>query len=151
MAAGAWQTFGNAIEQIVRGVIDVDTDAFRMILVDANYTPAIDTHTAYSDVSADEVTGTGYSQYGNLLTMAVSRSGGTTTVDCDDQSWANSTITAKYAVVVHNDDGTGTLDPTDLLVAYSDLDDGGGSVSTTDGTFAVNISASGVVTLARAA
>lgn len=154
MAAGAWQVYGNAIELIAENTIFLDdsgTPRLRMILVTETYTPTVDTDATYADVSANEVTGTGYTQFGNLLTPTVTRSGGTITFDCDDQSWVSSTITAKYAVIVHNVDGTGTIASTDQLVCYSDLDDGGGSVSTTDGTFAVNINASGVFTLARAA
>lgn len=51
-------------------------------------------------------------------------------------AWASSTITAKYAVIVHR--AGASLAGTDLLVGYGDLDVGGGSISSTNGTFQVS-------------
>lgn len=153
MAAGAWQVFGAAIEGIATGAIDLDTDTFRMALVTEDEVPGVDADITWDAASANEVSGAseGYDTHGKALTtVTVSRSGGTVTFDADDVSWTASTITAKYAYIVRSADGT-TLAAGDLLVAFADLDDGGGSVSTTDGTFAVNMNASGIFTLARAA
>jgi hypothetical protein len=153
MAVGAWQVYGNAIEKIADSTIELEVASrLRMILVTSSYTPSVDADDTYSDLSANEVAnGGGYTTFGKVLTATVSRSTGTVTVDCDDQSWTSSTITAKYAVIVHDANSDGTLAAGDLLVAYSNLETGGGSISTTSGTFAVNINASGVFTLARAA
>lgn len=156
MAAGAFVVFGNAIEQHARGAIDFDTDSFRMVLVTSSWTPSDDADDAWSDISGNEVAnGNGYTTHGKALTMSVMRMGspapGTVHIDCDDQSWTSSTITAKYAVVVRDDDGNGALAAGDIPICYSDLDEGGGSISTTNGTFAVNINANGLFTLARSA
>ncbi|MGH7083194.1 MAG: hypothetical protein ACREFV_12075 [Acetobacteraceae bacterium] len=59
--------------------------------------------------------------------------------------WASSTITAKYALMVHR--AGGSLVSTDLLVGYIDLNTGGGSISSTNGTFQVSPSAQGWATL----
>lgn len=155
MAAGAWQVYGAALEAIAENDIlsldGADTPKFRMALVTNAYTPVVDTDDTWSDVSTNEVAnGNGYTTHGKLLTMTVSRATGTVTVDCDDQSWTSSTITAKYAVIVQDADANGTLAAGDFLLCYADLDTGGGSVSTTNGTFAVNINASGIFTIARA-
>ena len=145
MAAGNWLMFGNALEQILKGGIDVDTDTFRMVLVTSSYTPDQSAHDTWSDISTNEVAaGGGYSTHGKLLTVTVTRSGLAVTIDCDDQSWTSSTITAKYAVIVRDANADGSLAGTDLVVAIVDMNSGGGSISTTSGTLSVTINASGV-------
>lgn len=151
MAAGNWLMFGNALEQILKGGIDVDTDTFRMVLVTSSYTPDQSAHDTWSDISTNEVAaGGGYSTHGKLLTVTVTRSGLDVTIDCDDQSWTSSTITAKYAVIVRDANADGSLAGTDLVVAIVDMNSGGGSISTTSGTLSVTINASGVYTLTAA-
>jgi len=148
MAAGAFKIYGAAAEAIAKGTVDLDTNTFRMVLVTSAYTPNQSTHSTWTDVSANEVAaGGGYSTHGKLLTCTVTRSSLVVTFDCDDQSWTSSTITAKYAVIVKDADANGSLASTDALVAYCDLESGGGSISTTSGTLSITINASGVFTL----
>ncbi len=148
MAADAWKVYGHAAEQIAEGVIDLANDAFRMVLVTSSYTPNQSTDDAWSDISTNEVAnGNGYTTHGKPLTVTNTRSGLVVTFDCDDQSWTSSTITAKYAVIVHDANGDNSLAAGDVPICYSDLENGGGSLSTTSGTFAVNINASGVFTI----
>lgn len=146
MPAGAFKVYGAAAEAISRGTLDLDSNTFRMVLVTASHTPNQSTHSTYADISANEATGTGYTAGGKLLTCTVARTGLVVTFDCDDQSWTSSTITAKYAVIVRDADANGALASTDSLLAYVDLETGGGSVSTTNGTFQITINASGVFT-----
>lgn len=150
MAAGNWIMYGAALESIFNAGIDCDGDTFRMILVTSSYTPAQNTHSTYADVSANEATGTGYTQYGELTNVAVSRTNNVVTVDTEDETWASSTITAKYAVIVRDADANGTIASTDLLLAYLDLDTGGGSLSSSAGAFNVNANASGIFTATAA-
>jgi len=147
MAAGAFKVYGAALEAISKNTVDLDSNTFRMILVTSTHTPNQATHSTYADVSANEVVGTGYTSSGKLLTATVTRSSLVVTFDVDDQSWTSSTITAKYAVIVKDADANGTLASTDALLCYCDLETGGGSISTTAGTFTVTINASGVFTL----
>lgn len=146
MAAGAWKVIGAALEQVHKATIDLDTNTFRMALVTSGWTPNQSTNNTWNDVTpgTNEVVGTGYTQHGKLLTCTVTRSGLVVTFDCDDQSWTSSTITAKYAVIVKDSDANGALATTDPMLCYSDLNDGGASVSTTNGAFSITISASGV-------
>jgi hypothetical protein len=147
MPAGAWKVYGGAVEEINKGTLDLDTNTFRMVLVTSSYTPNQSTHTQWSSASANEVTaGGGYSTHGKLLTCTVGRSGLVVTFDCDDQTWSASTITAKYAIIVKDADANAALASTDTLVAYCDLETGGGSVSTTSGNFVITIAAGGVFT-----
>lgn len=145
MAAGAFKVYGPALEGIHKGTIDLDTNAFRMVLVTSSYTPNQSTHDQWDDISANEVAnGNGYTTHGKLLTCTVTRSGLVVTFDCDDQSWISSTITAKYAVIVKDADANGALAATDVPIAYSDLEGASGSLSSSAGTFSVTINASGV-------
>lgn len=148
MPAGSWKVYGSAVENMAEGVLDFDTHTFRMALVTSSYTPNQNTHATWADVSANEVAnGNGYATHGKLLTVTTSRSNLVLTVDCDDQSWTSSTITAKYAVIVRDSDANAALASTDPLVTYVDLETGGGSVSTTSGTFQITINASGLFTV----
>jgi hypothetical protein len=153
MPAGAFQVYRPAIGAIGGALLDLDTSGtprFRMALVTSSYTPSVTLHDTWSDVSANEVAnGGGYTTHGKLLTVTWTAPGspGLWTFDCDDQSWTSSTITAKYAVIVSDADANGALAAGDLLLCYCDLETGGGSVSTTSGTFAITIAAAGVFTL----
>jgi len=146
MAATAWAIYGNALEKIHDGTIDLDTDSFRMVLVGTGYTPNQSTDTAWSDISANEISGTGYTANGKAITQTVSRSSLVVTFDCDDQSWTSSTLTnVAYAVIVRDADGNGSLAAGDIPLCWCELEDGS-SVSTSSGTLSVNINASGVFT-----
>lgn len=145
MAAGNFILYSAALEAINKGTLDLDSNTFRMVLVTSAYTPAQNTHTAWSDISANEVAaGGGYSTHGKLLTCTVTRASNVVTFDCDDQAWTASTITAKYAVIVKDADANGALATTDVPLCYCDLSSGGGSLSSTSATFSVTINASGV-------
>jgi hypothetical protein len=158
MAAGAWQVYGAAYEAVARGTIDLDSNTFRMVLVTSSYTPSVDGHSLWSSASGNEVAnGGGYTTHGKLLAATVNRTAGAgspstdnvVAFDVDDQSWTSSTITAKYAIIVKDADANGALAAGDALICYCDLETGGGSVSTTNGTFAVTINAVGVFTITR--
>lgn len=149
-AAGNFIFYSEGLLKVIDGTIDPDTDALRMVLVTSTYTPNQNTDTAWSAISANEVSGTGYTANGKLLTCTTSRASNVITLDCDDQSWTSSTITAKYAVIMHDANGDGTIASTDVPLFYVDLDTGGGSISTTNGTFTVTINASGVYTITAA-
>lgn len=145
MAASNFFLYGPALDAIMDGTIDLDNDSFRLALVTSSYTPAQTTHGTWADVSANEVAdGGGYSTHGKALTVTTATSGLVTTVDADDQTWTSSTITAKYAVIVRDADANGALAGTDLVVAYCDLNSGGGSVSSTSASFIVAFNGSGV-------
>lgn len=91
----------------VNDLSDGTTDV-RCALLDATHTKDLDTHTQWTDVEGDEVTGDGYTAGGVALdNNTLTRSGNTTTFDADDAVWADSTISAGYAVVY--DAGSGNL------------------------------------------
>lgn len=146
MAATPWAMFGHAAEKVADGTIDLDSDSFRMVLVGTGWTPNQSTDDQWSDISANEISGTGYTANGKALTQTVSRSGLVVTFDCDDQAWGSSTLSnVAYAVIVRDADANGALAAGDIPMWYCELEDGS-SVSTSNGTLTVTINASGVYT-----
>ena len=84
-------------KELYEGIHDLLTDTIRIAL----YTAVADldeSTTVYS--SNDEITGTGYSAGGNILTGAsVTASGNTAFVSFDNTSWANATFTCRGALI----------------------------------------------------
>jgi hypothetical protein len=121
---------------------DLLSDTLKCMLTTSSYTPDQDTHDYKNDVS-NEVSGTGYSAGGATL-GSVSINYNTSTnkwvLDCADPSWTSSTITARCAVF-YNSTGGGA-DSSRGLICYQLSD---GDISTTNGTFTVQINASGLV------
>lgn len=148
MAAGNFTIYGEAKEGILKGLIDLDGGTIVATLHTSSYTPNAGAHSTWADVSASEVTGTGYTAGGQSISpLTVVNSAGTVTVDSTtNPSWASSTITAKYVVLTLR--AGGSLVSGDLIIGYADLDTGGGSVSTSNGTFSVTWNASGIFTAA---
>ncbi|WP_428485935.1 hypothetical protein [Rhodopila sp.] len=147
MAAGNVTVYSNAALALTKAAMNLASDTFVCILVTASYTPAPNTDATYANVSANEVaTGGGYTQGGVVLTSVTDTlSGATVTYNAAAASWSSATITAQYAVIVHR--AGASLASTDLLLSYVNLNSGGGSVSSTNGTFSVTWNASGIFTL----
>lgn len=142
MAAEAWVVFDSAKERLADGTFDLDSDAFKCALVATTLVPLSSSHGVYSDISANLSSDTDYADV-TCSGITWDETNGTVTFDMNDISFGTSvTITARYAVIY--DDTT----TSDCLLCYSDLDDGGGSVSSTNGTFEIQIHANGVFTLA---
>lgn len=148
MAAGNWTLYQSFKLGLTQAGFNLTSGAANvaMVLVAAAYTPAATTDTTYANISANEVTGTGYTAGGQIVTSETdTASGGTVTVNAGAASWASSTITAKYAVLVYRATA-GTPASTDKLIGYVDLNSGGGAISSTASTFSVT-SSSGFFTL----
>lgn len=124
--------------------VDLDANTIKLMLVNATEAALADaTKQAkefYADVSANEITGTGYTAGGAVLAGKTStQSAGVYTFDATDPAWTTATITASGAYV-YQDTGVATTSP---LIAYLDF---GGSVSSTAGTYTVQFNAAGVFT-----
>jgi hypothetical protein len=121
----------------------VSTD-IKIMLVTSAYTPA-DAHDYYNDVSANEVSGTGYTAGGNVCaTPAVTRATSTTTFDvADPATWTQDAAGFSNArrAIIYQDTGT---DTTSKLIAYSD--DFGADRGNVSGDFSIQIDAAGVFT-----
>jgi len=129
---------------IMDGSIDLDTDNINVALLDNGYSANIDTHTMYSDVTADEIPqADGYTTKGQTIgsaSITVDTTNDLAYLDGSDVTWASSTITARYAVLFKNS-GTNTTSP---LIAYVDF----GSDKTSDnGNFVITWSSAGILKL----
>lgn len=121
------------------GVIDLDNDTFRMMLVTSSYVPNVKTHTKRSDVT-NEVAGTGYTAGGLTLTSVVVTNDTTNdrmVFSSASPSWPSSTITARGAVIYKSRGGAASADE---LVTYLDF---GTNQTSSSGTLTVNCPANG--------
>lgn len=140
MAVGTFTLYNTGKEALLTdnaNQITWATDTIVAVLLGNGYTPAA-THTQWSDVSTNHVTGTNYAPVA-LSGKTSTRSGGTILWDCDDINFgANVTVTAKYVAIVKRSGGA--LTTTDQLIGSCDLDNASGTatVSSTNSTFQVN-------------
>lgn len=104
----------DAITGIADGSIDIESATLKIVLLDSG--AAFDSaDSVYSDITGDEVTGTGYTAGGKTLTgIDVSESAGVVTIAANSATWTASTISA-YAAAIYVDGVT------DTLVAYIDF------------------------------
>ena len=130
--------YTKGLGKCLTGDIDLNTDTIKFALLTSDYTPDQNAHDFFDDVSAAEVTGTGYTAGGaTLSTVSVTPGTGTLVIDSvTDPTWANSTITARYGVI-YKDTGVAA---TSALISYIDF--GSDQVSST-GEFKYTLSADG--------
>ena len=84
-----------------QGVINLYSDTIKLALVKSTYTPDLDAHTVWADVSANEVaTGDGYTTGGAEVTgKTLTRAAAITTFDAADVTWTALTKTFRYGVL----------------------------------------------------
>lgn len=136
----ASKMYGNLILKAFNKEVDWDSDTIKVMLAGSAYTPNQDTHAYKSDVTS-EVTGTGYTAGGQALaskTATYDAATNVTILDAADVTWANSTITARYAVIY---DDAGATDAAKVLLGYVDF---GSDQSSTNGNFALTWDATGI-------
>ena len=112
MSAGRWKVYEIAREQIFTGVLDLDTDSFRINLYrSTSNANTLDkaTISSMADITNEIATAHGYTQGAKAVTIAVVESGGTVTVsETTNPAWPASggSITARYAVIYKYVDAT---------------------------------------------
>lgn len=115
-------------------------DTIKCALVTSSYTFDQDAHDYFDDVSAYEVSGTGYIAGGAAVTLSDPTYDAATNevrFDCSDVLWPNSTITARGAVF-YKDTGTASSSP---LICFVDF---GENLSTSNTEFKITIGADGL-------
>lgn len=149
MAVGTITVFDRALTKIGGGVIDLDTNAFKVALLGDGQAMSA----AFSGASADarfadltdEVAGAGYTAGGvALANVTWARASSIVTFGADPAVWTGLDATVKWAVIYKNG---GNND----LLAFFDIDDAlpaGRVIATSD--FTINWSG-GIFTLTRAA
>lgn len=135
MASGIYNRFK---ANLMNKEIDLEADTIRVALFDNSHSFTA-THNQWSEISANEVSGTGYTTKGEALTTKAVTQGATTKFDADDTAWTGASFTA-YHVVIYDD----TLTNDDLIASI----DFGGAQTVTSGTFTIQWHANGIITLA---
>jgi hypothetical protein len=136
------KAYGNLPKAVFNKEVDWDGDDVRVMLLSSAYTPNQDTHDYLDDVQAFEVSGTGYTANGQALTGRTSTYDAANNVlvlDADNVTWANSTITARYAVLYNN---TGAAAGSKPLIGYVDLVS---DQASNNGNFTIEWDASGII------
>lgn len=117
--------------------------AVKVLMVTDSETPDFTADDFRDDVTANEVSGTGYTAGGNTLTSTeITLSSGVLTYDAADSSWSSSTISNAMAAVGYF--ARGGASSADELIFLSDFVT---AASTSNGTFAVQWHASGIFTV----
>lgn len=144
-ASGAFrQTLADALNNVA--AVDLGLETHRGALFGNSVTPDFDAtaaNTAYNAgtwTTGNEVSGTGYTAAGALLTTTTvsTVSGGIVMWDADDLTWSTATITA-YGVLLYEDARTTPVADQGILAVYF-----GGAVTSTAGLFTVQWSANGI-------
>lgn len=136
------KAYGNLAKAMFNKEVDWDGDDIRVALLSSAYTPNQDTHDYLDDVQAFEVSGTGYTAGGQALaarTSTYDAANNVLVLDADNVTWANSTITARYAVIYNN---TGAAAGSKPLIAYVDLVS---DQASNNGNFTIEWDASGII------
>jgi len=154
MAAGKWKLYEIAKEAIAKGLIDLDSDTFRINLyLDTSNadTLAKATIANMSQITNQVATAFGYTQNAKGVTLSVVESGGVVTVDeTTNPVWTanGGSITARFAVIYKYVDDT-PANNTPLAVCL--LDTTPADITATDGnTLTITMNVSGVFTLSGA-
>jgi hypothetical protein len=101
------------------GGIDLDTDTIKVALCTSTYTPSIDNHDMFDDVT-NEVSATGYTAGGATLTLTVTQNNANdmaVVTASASTTWTGSSITARYAVIYKVGAGASTSP----LICYIDF------------------------------
>lgn len=128
---------------IMNGAIDLDTDTIKVALVTSSYSPNIDSHTKFSDIT-NEVSGTGYTAGGAALAskvVSVDNTDDEGVFDAADLTWSTSTITARGAVIYKSRGGASSADE---LICYIDF---GSDQISSAGDFIIAWAAEGILNL----
>jgi hypothetical protein len=137
--------YGQALLQALKGTIDLETDPVKVMLTTSSYTPNQDTHIFKSSVTG-EVSGTGYTAGGKAisnLSMTYTAATNTITITGDPVEWANSTITARYAVIYVDKTGADSVKP---LLGYVDF---GSDKISSDGLFKIQWHTDGIFKITK--
>jgi len=125
--------------------IDFDTDVIKLMLVDSTRAPIANTDTFIgAAIDANEVTGTNYTAGGDTVTVTVTQTTGTVTVDGTDVTWLQNGAgftDARYAIL-YKDITSAAVSP---VIGYIDFTSDKGNVS---GDLTVQWNASGIFTAA---
>lgn len=114
------------------------SDTIKVALLTSSYTPAQGTDHVWSDISANEVVGAGYTTGGATLgSKTEGLAAHVLKLTGANTSWASATITARYAAIYDT-----TV--SNKLLGYVNF---GADVVSTNGTFQITWDAAGILTI----
>jgi hypothetical protein len=131
---------------ILKALINCETDTIKVMLVGASYTFNVDTHEKRSDVVAHEVSGAGYPAGGVPLvskTVTLDLPNNEAVFDADNPVISTATISNAVGAVVYKSRGGAAS--ADELICYNEF---AAPASSTSGDFTININANGVCRVA---
>lgn len=118
MAEGDGAVYNDAKEQLLRGTVNFATGTLMVALL-AGYTPNIDSHDTFSDVSGNEESGTGYTAGGEQLggqAVAQDNTNDRASFDATDVTWTGLDVGTPSHAVLYEDDTS-----SQFLIAYWEL------------------------------
>ena len=141
------EVYNGFLQYVVAGVIDLSSDTIKVALCSSSYTPNVDTHDDYGDLS-NEVSGTGYTTGGAALANKTVTHNDTDNVgifDADDLKWTTVTLTNIKWAVLYKD---AVAEADKKLIAAIDL---GAAQSPTGVDFQITWNADGILRFKKAA
>lgn len=143
MAEGDGALYNNFKEQVMEGVFNLASggDTLKIALV-SSYTPNIDTHTAWSDASSNELTGTGYTAGGITLTsqdVTQDDSNDRGVFNAADVTWSGLNAGTPSHAVLYDDTVTS---PVDALIGYWEV-----TTASNGGDYTLQFATAGIITL----
>lgn len=121
---------------------DLDSDTIKVALLE-NHTPDIDAHEFWDDVSADEVSGTGYTAGGVTLggaTVTADTTDDEGVFDANNASWAGLNVGVDIShAIIYEDTGT---PGTSRLIANVEI-----STPSNGGDYAIAWNAEGIINI----
>jgi hypothetical protein len=136
MASGI---YNRAKANLMNKEVDLEADTIKVALLNNSHSFTA-THNTWSQVSANELAGSGgYTTGGATLASKAVTQAATTSWDAADVSWTSASFTAYHAVIYDD-----TLANDDLICSF----DFGGAQTVSSGTFTIQWNASGIITLA---
>jgi hypothetical protein len=139
MAQGDGALYNEFKEELMKGLIDMDGHTFKIMLV-SGYTPNIDSHNGYSDVSANEISGSGYTAGGATLaslTVTKDTTNDRAAWDAADTTWNNLNAGTPSHAIAYDDSHASKC-----LVGYWEV-----TTPSNGGNYTLQFGSNGIVTL----
>ena len=143
--ATATFTLYDAFTDTINHDIDFSADTIKVMLLNSTFAHD-NADTVIGDVSADEVSGTGYTAGGaTLANVTWTRSSGVTKLDASDVSWTGLVVTGVKSAVIYRHDASDAAKR--HLIASGALDSAAFNV---DGDYEIIWNANGILTVTKA-
>lgn len=147
-SGGFRQTFADGLNNVV--VLDLGLETHKVALFNNSVTPDYDAtaaNTAYNAgtwLTANEISGTGYTAGGAALTSTTvsTAAGGIVVWDAADSSWTTATFSNAFGCLIYADAMTTPVADQGICAVYF-----GGAFQVTAGTFTIQWSANGIFRL----